>query len=99
LIKHVLHDWDDPYVLTILRNISVALPQHGVLIIIEGLMDERSDAGRFLKMRDLEQMVWTGGKVRTRREFESLLGSAGLHITETRQTAVRDGSLIITQKA
>lgn len=98
LIKHVLHDWDDLHVATILKNISAALPPRGTLIIIEGLMDERNDAGRFLKMRDLEQMVWTGGKVRTRREFGRLLGSAGLNIEETRQTGVRDGTLIITRK-
>lgn len=95
LIKSVLHDWHDEAVITILKNIAAQLRPDSKLIIIEGLMDERDDVGKLLKVRDLEQMVWCGGRVRTRQEFEHLLDQAGLVIEGTRPSKVSDGCLII----
>ncbi len=99
MIKHVLHDWSDSDVAAILRNIAAAMPQKGDLLIIEGLSDERNNVGRFLKMRDLEQMIWSSGKVRTQCEFERLLSDAGLLLQETRRTSIWDGFLILARKS
>lgn len=95
IIKHVLHDWPDRDAANILKNICRAMQNKGKLIIIEGVLDERNGVGRVLKMRDLEQMVMLGGKVRTRREFESLLSGAGLILEEIRLTEVFDACLLI----
>ena len=99
MIKHVLHDWNDSDVAIILRNVAAAMPPNASLLVIEGLSDDRNNVGRFLKMRDLEQMIWSGGKVRTRREFERLLGDAGFHVRKTQKTSIWDGCLILAQKS
>lgn len=98
LIKSVLHDWNDYAAITILRNVTTQMRSDSRLIIIEGLMDDRDDVAKFLKVRDLEQMVWCGGRVRTRAEFDELLAHAGLVIVSTRQSSIADGCLITARK-
>ena len=98
IIKHVLHDWNDEGVITILRNTSLAMVPTARLLIMEGILDERNNVGRFLKMRDLEQMIGCGGKVRTRRELSNLLNNASLCVEETRRTPIWDGWLVTARK-
>lgn len=98
LIKHVLQDWSDDDVVTILRNICNAMPDDESLIIIEGILDESNGIDRVVKMRDIEQMIWTGGKVRSKSEFADLLERAGLRLDEVQRTAVVDGCLIVCHK-
>jgi len=98
MIKHVLHDWADQHVDTILRNVATVMPREGLLIIAEALLDDRNGVDQFAKMRDLEQMLWTGGRVRSRREFEILLDRAGLRLLRVHQTAIIDTCLIMAQR-
>ena len=77
LIKHVLHDWADADVSTILKNISAAMPSGSKLIIVEGALESEDPSAPLLHMRDLEQMFWTGGKVRSCDEFAKLLAQVG----------------------
>jgi hypothetical protein len=99
IIKHVLHDWADPDVVTILRNISRAMPEDSTLIIIEAVMNDANCVDRIVKMRDIEQMIWSGGKVRTESEFVSLAGKAGLRLSEIMRTQVVDVCLIKCYKS
>jgi hypothetical protein len=94
MIKHVLHDWPDRDVARILANISSAMPDDATLIIIEGILDERDCIDPLLKTRDLEQMLWCGGKVRSRTEWELLLQNAGLQLASVQSTPVPDGVLL-----
>lgn len=98
MIKHVLHDWSDTEVPKILGNISAAMTGESVLIIVEGVLDDSDGADRVLKLQDLERMFLTGGKGRTRGEFESLLQGAGLQLQEIRRTASPDSCLLIARK-
>jgi hypothetical protein len=98
LIKHVLHDWDDADVQRILKNISLAMKPSSELIIIEGLIGAGETVPAILYMRDLEQMIWTGGRARTREEFAKLLESAGLSLQQSRDTRVVDASIIVATK-
>jgi hypothetical protein len=98
MIKHVLHDWADDDVQTILNNVSAAMPVGGTLVIVEGALDERNGVDRVMKMRDLEQMVWTGGKVRSQGEFRKLLANAGLELKDVQRNALIDTCLIISTK-
>jgi ubiquinone/menaquinone biosynthesis C-methylase UbiE len=99
IIKHVLHDWADRDVVTILRNISRAMPDGSTLIIIEAVMNDANCVDRIVKMRDVEQMISTGGKVRTREEFASLAGKAGLRLSEITCTQVVDVCLVKCYKS
>lgn len=98
VIKHVLHDWADEPAGTILKNIAAAMEPSSTLLVIEGLLDHRSGHGGLAKIRDLEQMFWTGGRVRSRAEFSGLLAPAGLEILGVVDTPVADMSLIRVRK-
>ncbi len=98
LIKHVLHDWPDAEVATILKNIGLAMSRESTLMIIEGVLDERNGVDRLMKLQDLERMIESGGKVRTRDEFQALLHGAGLRLLDVQRTSLLDGCLIIAKK-
>jgi hypothetical protein len=98
LIKHVLHDWPDADVAMILKNIGLAMSRESTLMIVEGVLDERNGVDRLMKLQDLERMISTGGKVRTRDEFQALLHGAGLRLLDVRRTSLVDGCLIIARK-
>lgn len=98
LIKHVLHDWTDDEATQILTNIARAMSASATLIIIEAVMDGRNGRDGLCKLRDLEQMFTTGGRVRTRDDFARILAPAGLAIVEITRTAIVDVCLIEIRK-
>ena len=98
VIKHVLHDWADAETRQILRSISVAMKPSSKLIIVEGLIGNGDPVPSILYMRDLEQMIWTGGKARTRDEFSALLQSAGLSLQQSQDTSIVDATIIVAIK-
>jgi DNA-binding HxlR family transcriptional regulator len=98
IIKHVLHDWADEEATAILRNIATAMSPTSRLIVVEGVLNDRNGCDRVVKMRDLEQMIWTGGAVRTEREFRSLFDEAGLALTRIDRTSLVDCCLISARK-
>ncbi|MCH1522318.1 MAG: hypothetical protein L7T80_05770, partial [Arenicellales bacterium] len=94
LLKHVLHDWTDESAKIIIKNIAAAMQPGSKLLIIEAVLDPRNRKDGLCKLRDLEQMFWTGGRVRTRVEFESLLRPAGLEIGSITATPIVDVCMI-----
>jgi hypothetical protein len=94
VLKHVLHDWPDAQATTILRNVARAMSPAASLLIVEGVLDADDPVSRPCLIRDLEQMAWTGGALRTRGEIEALLGTAGLGLRGVRRTRIPDVSLV-----
>jgi hypothetical protein len=83
LLKHIVHDWDDDRVHTILRCCRRCMPASSRLVIIErilpGLAEPKLNAETFLT--DLEMLVMTsGGRERTETEFRNLLAHAGFEL-------------------
>jgi hypothetical protein len=72
----VIHDWDDDSAVQILRNCRLAMNQKGRLLLVEVVVPD-DDAYCFSKLLDLNMMVMTGGRERTRAEFAALLNTAG----------------------
>ena len=81
LLQHILHDWDDPQCLEILRNCHAAMQPASKLLIIENLLPDTPPPAHDLVMLDLHMMAVLGGRERTRPEFEQLLASAGFSVT------------------
>lgn len=94
LIKHVLHDWADEPARRILAAIAAAMPADARLVIIEAALDEGDGVDGLAKLRDLEQMFWTGGRVRSEREFAALLAPVGLEIESVKRTPIVDVCLL-----
>lgn len=81
ILSNILHDWDDPTAVRILKSCRVAMGG-GRLLIVEGVLPDGA-AISVAKLVDLEMLVLTpGGRQRTRADFERLLGDAGLRATK-----------------
>ena len=76
----VIHDWDDDPAVQILRNCRLAMNQKGRLLLVEVVVPD-DDAHCFSKLLDLNMMVMTGGRERTRAEFAALLNTAGYSLS------------------
>jgi hypothetical protein len=81
LLKAVIHDWPDGESVQILANVRKVLPENGVLVLVEQLLDEGPDAAR-TAFSDLNMLVAPGGRERTRSEYATLLQQAGLVLDE-----------------
>lgn len=86
IMKWIIHDWDDEKSTAILKNIHRAMNPDGKLLIIEMVVTEGNQPD-LSKLVDLNMLVMTGGRERTKAEFESLLSGAGFRLTRVIQTA------------
>lgn len=94
-IKHVLHDWDDDHVRTILKNIRHAIPNHGRLLIIEGCVGHELLPGTAVReVWNLVQWVGTWGKSRSIDEFRKLLQSTGYRLDSITTTPTVDALIL-----
>jgi hypothetical protein len=84
LLKAVIHDWDDETCVRILSSVRAAIPDHGILLLVEPVMPARSDSGTTIRMvaSDLNMLLYTGGQERTEEEFRLLLAKAGFELTK-----------------
>lgn len=87
LLKNVIHDWSEEDSVTLLKNVAAAIRKagHGRLLIIEHVIEE-GDAFSFGKWLDVNMMVVTKGKDRTRHEYEELIARAGLKVQRVIKT-------------
>jgi ubiquinone/menaquinone biosynthesis C-methylase UbiE len=79
LMRHIIHDWDDPKSTLILTNIRRVLPAHGRVLLVEGIV-EPGNAPSFVKSLDLTMLLMPGGQERTAAEYERLFVAAGLRL-------------------
>ena len=86
LLCNILHDWADEQAAAILRAIARAAPPHATLIVLESILDDGS-APDPAKVLDVAMLAATGGRERSRQEYEALLGAGGFHMTEIVPTA------------
>jgi O-methyltransferase domain len=79
VMKNIIHDWNDAQACEILRNCRRAVPDDGVLVLIEYCLGEENTPS-VGKMVDLVMLTITGGKERTVDEHRALLASAGFRL-------------------
>jgi hypothetical protein len=83
LLKSVLHDWDREQCLKILGCCRGAMPDDGLLYVVEPVMpasDDELPAERGMLISDLNMLVCTGGAERTAAEYRSLLEDSGFRL-------------------
>ena len=85
LLCGVVHDWDDDHALNVLANCRKAMMKNGRMLIIDMIVPEANSAS-FSKLLDLNMMVMTGGRERTKAEFHALLDAANYRITRIIRT-------------
>jgi SAM-dependent methyltransferase len=80
IMKHIIHDWDDPRCVKLLQNCRNGLRPGGRVLIVEQVLTDRPDSA-LAKLLDLEMLVMTpGGRERTEPEFRELLSKAGFEL-------------------
>jgi hypothetical protein len=82
LIRHLLHDYDDPECLKILGHVRRAMQPHARVLALEAPLpsDDSPGPGRWL---DLQVMVLCGGRERTVEEYARLFYQVGLRLSRT----------------
>jgi hypothetical protein len=86
MLSNVLHDWGDEDALRILRNVRRAQPDSGRLFLLEMMLGGETEP-LLARSTDLNMLVLTGGRERTREEFETLLAKAGFTIVAVGRVA------------
>jgi O-methyltransferase len=86
LLSNVVHDWADEQATAILLNVRRAIPDAGKLLVFENVMPEGPEAYR-ARALDILMLALTGGRERTRSEYERLLDGADFQVTKVIQTA------------
>jgi hypothetical protein len=80
LLCGVVHDWSDEFAVMILRNCRKAMAKNGRVLIVETIVPETTFPS-FSKILDINMMVMTTGRERTRSEFHTLIDAADLKVT------------------
>jgi acetylserotonin N-methyltransferase len=101
VLGSILHDWNDPECRTILGHCFEALPDGGLLLVVEKVLNNDFSATRLDDlMQDLHMLLVSapGARERSEAEYSSLLQGAGFQEVEVRRLeAPRD--LILARKA
>lgn len=97
LLRRILHDWDDERSTAILERCHRAMPEHGKLLVLEGVIQppNRPDPAKLL---DLQMLVGAGGCERTEAEWQTLLAGAGFALTKvyraSAETSIIEGARV-----
>ena len=87
LLMSVIHDWGDAEATAILSAVRRAAPPHAKVLVLEMLMPD-APGPHPAKSLDVEMLVMTtGGRERTRAEYERLLESAQMRLARVIPTA------------
>jgi acetylserotonin N-methyltransferase len=89
-LGRILHDWTEEKIGRLLDKIVASLPSGGGLLIAETLLSDDKSGPVYSAMQDLNMLVCTEGRERTRGEYERLLRKAGFTSVNFKET----GSLV-----
>jgi hypothetical protein len=79
MLKSVIHDWDDPQAINILRSCRAAMRDGAKLLVVE-LAENPPNQPDPAKFIDIRMLVMNGGRERTAVDFEQLYAAAGLRL-------------------
>jgi orsellinic acid C2-O-methyltransferase len=89
LLKSILHNWDDEHAGRILATCRKAAQRGARLVLVERIRSElmmQCAIDESVARADLNMLVGLGGRERTSREYELLLGANGFEIEATHET-------------
>jgi len=85
VLKAIVHDWEDPESLAILRACRGAMADGAVLLLIERVLGPPNE-DLVTKLIDLNMLVHPGGRERTLEEYDSLLEVGGFELVGATST-------------
>lgn len=81
ILSNILHDWNDEEALKILNKVRAAKNKGSLLFIVEMLLDPLEEP-HLARSTDLNMMMLTGGRERTRSEMNELLAASHFSVKE-----------------
>ncbi len=87
VMKSIIHDWDEPRAIAILKNCARAMcGPNGRVILIEQVIapGNEPDSAKWI---DIEMLAMAGGRERTETEYAELLAKAGLRLARVVRSA------------
>ena len=81
VMSAILHDWEDEDSRRILESVRRAIPDDGVLLVLERLVGGPNEDLE-TKFGDLNMFVIPGGRERTRDEFADLFAASGFRLRD-----------------
>jgi orsellinic acid C2-O-methyltransferase len=90
VLSRVIHDWEDARAIAVLATCRRAMAESARLLLVERVLPDRIEATPAVRpqvLSDLNMMVRTGGRERTRGEFATLLAAAGFRLERVVPTA------------
>jgi hypothetical protein len=86
LLSHIIHDWDEQEIATILGKVRRAMKPDGRLLIVEMVLPG-GDEPHLGKMLDMMMLLVPGGEERTPSEYATLLARSGFRLERVVPTA------------
>jgi SAM-dependent methyltransferase len=83
VLKHVIHDWDDERSIKLLKNCRRVMAPEAKLLIVQSELPARIQVSLphlIATGNDVNMLVVTGGRERTKIEFAALCEAAGLEL-------------------
>ncbi|HZI93877.1 MAG TPA: methyltransferase [Patescibacteria group bacterium] len=86
IMKYILHDWDDDACVTILKHCRQSMAIGGRVLVVDTVIPP-GNRRHWGKLLDINMLVATGGRERTKEEFGAIFQAAGLKIRRIHPTA------------
>lgn len=81
ILRQIIHDWSDADAIRILQTCRATMRDGAKLLLIERRLADDHAQGLAQLHIDMEMLANLGGKERTDAEYQTLLGAAGLRLT------------------
>ena len=85
VLKAIIHDWEDPESVAILRRVREATAPEGRVFLLESRLGGPNELPA-AKLSDLNMLVNPGGRERTIEEYEALFEQAGFRLVGEKAT-------------
>ena len=97
LLKSIVHDWDDDRAAAVLSRCREAVSDGGRLLLVEPVLSDGfgADESAAPFLIDLNMLVNTGGRERTRADFEALCTRSGFMLESVRTLPVSSEYMLV----
>jgi hypothetical protein len=93
-MRWIMHDWQDPQAIAILKNIRKAIAPESSVVLIEEIIPDTPEL-TWGKWIDLHMLTITGGRERTISEYTELFAKSGFELDKVVSLPIGGASLII----
>ena len=99
LLSNILHDWDEPECLALLRRCAAALPPGGRLLLHDVFLDDDLGGPLPIALYSAALFSVTEGRAYSVAEYRRMLEATGFSVTQCLPTRVHCGVLVAVRRS